>query len=62
MVDGPGLPKANLLKIRGLQPTPDGGVLAKGLLRDHLGLPASAVAAAFPNSEEAAPLGGLVRG
>jgi uncharacterized protein (DUF1501 family) len=60
--DWPGLSQANLLQNRDLLPTTDVRVLAKGLLRDHLRLPASAVAAAFPNSEEAAPLGGLVRG
>ena len=60
--DWPGLSQANLLQNRDLSPTTDVRVLAKGLLRDHLRLPASAVAAAFPNSEEAAPLGGLVRG
>lgn len=59
--DWPGLAQARLFENRDLAPTTDLRSLAKGLLRDHLGLPAQAVARAFPGSEAAAPAGGLVR-
>jgi uncharacterized protein (DUF1501 family) len=60
--DWPGLSAANLFQNRDLWPTTDMRSLAKGLLRDHLRLGMAAVDAAFPNSGEAAPLGGLLRG
>lgn len=59
--DWPGLSAANLFQNRDLFPTTDMRSLAKGLLRDHLRLPRPAVEAAFPNSAEAAPLGGITR-
>ena len=59
--DWPGLAQGRLFENRDLAPTTDLRSLAKGLLRDHLGLPAQAVARAFPGSEAAAPTGGLVR-
>jgi uncharacterized protein (DUF1501 family) len=59
--DWPGLAPANLFQNRDLFPTTDMRSLAKGLLRDHLRLPRAAVEAAFPNSAEAAPLGGITR-
>jgi uncharacterized protein (DUF1501 family) len=59
--DWPGLASANLFQNRDLFPTTDMRSLAKGLLRDHLRLPRAAVEAAFPNSAEAAPLGGITR-
>jgi uncharacterized protein (DUF1501 family) len=59
--DWPGLASANLFQNRDLFPTTDMRSLAKGLLRDHLRLPRPAVEAAFPNSAEAAPLGGITR-
>lgn len=59
--DWPGLASANLFQNRDLFPTTDMRSLAKGLLRDHLRLPRVAVEAAFPNSGEAAPLGGITR-
>ena len=59
--DWPGLASANLFQNRDLFPTTDMRSLAKGLLRDHLRLPRAAVEAAFPNSGEAAPLGGITR-
>lgn len=58
--DWPGLAEANLFQNRDLQPTTDLRSLAKGLLRDHLRLSPQAVARAFPGSEAAAPLRGLV--
>lgn len=59
--DWPGLSAANLFQNRDLWPTTDMRSLAKGLLRNHLRLPMAAVDAAFPNSAEAAPLGGITR-
>ena len=59
--DWPGLAPANLFQNRDLWPTTDMRSLAKGLLRDHLRLPMAAVEAAFPNSAEAVPLGGITR-
>lgn len=56
----PGL--AELFENRDLAPTMDLRSLAKGLLRDHLRLPAAALAEAFPGSAEAAPQAGLLRG
>jgi uncharacterized protein (DUF1501 family) len=58
----PGLSGGNLFQDRDLAPTTDLRSLAKGLLRDHLKLAGPAVARAFPGSDAAAPLGGLVRG
>ena len=60
--DWPGLAEGRLFQGRDLAPTTDLRGLAKGLLRDHLRLPAQAVARAFPGSEAAGPVGGLVRG
>lgn len=57
----PGLGAGRLFEDRDLMPTTDLRAVAKGLLRDHLQLPAGAVAAAFPGSAEVAPAGGLVR-
>lgn len=59
--DWPGLAEGRLFEGRDLAPTTDLRGLAKGLLRDHLRLAAPAVARAFPGSEAAAPVGGLVR-
>ena len=52
--DWPGLQPGNLFENRDLQPTTDLRALAKGLLRDHLRLPESAIAQAFPGSESVA--------
>jgi uncharacterized protein (DUF1501 family) len=57
----PGLAGGNLFQDRDLAPTTDLRSLAKGLLRDHLRLAGPAVARAFPGSDAAAPIGGLVR-
>jgi uncharacterized protein (DUF1501 family) len=62
VADWPGLSPDRLFENRDLQPTADLRSLAKGLLRDHLRLPERAVAAAFPGSEAAAPMRGLLRG
>jgi uncharacterized protein (DUF1501 family) len=63
LADWPGLGEERLFENRDLAPTRDLRSVAKGLLRDHLRLPETAVARAFPDSAEVAPaLGGLVRG
>jgi uncharacterized protein (DUF1501 family) len=62
VADWPGLSRERLFENRDLQPTADLRSIAKGLLRDHLRLPGRAVAAAFPGSEEAGPMRGLLRG
>jgi uncharacterized protein (DUF1501 family) len=61
LADWPGLGRDALLENRDLRPTRDLRTVAKGLLRDHLKLPDRAVAQAFPDSGDAAPLRGLVR-
>lgn len=57
----PGLSGGNLFQDRDLAPTTDLRSIAKGLLRDHLKLAGPAVARAFPGSDAAAPMGGLLR-
>jgi uncharacterized protein (DUF1501 family) len=59
--DWPGLSERALFQGRDLAPTTDIRSLAKGLLRDHLKLPAQAVARAFPASDAATPASGLLR-
>lgn len=61
LADWPGLGQGRLFENRDLQPTRDLRALAKGLLRDHLGLPDAAVAAAFPGSEAVTPAPRLLR-
>ncbi len=61
VADWPGLAQGQLFENRDLQPTRDLRSIAKGLLRDHLRLPEAAVAQAFPDSRDAAPIAGLVR-
>ena len=62
LADWPGLAPERLFQNRDLAPTRDLRALAKALLRDHLRLPAAAVAAAFPGSEGIGPEPGLLRG
>ncbi|HEY1721428.1 MAG TPA: DUF1501 domain-containing protein [Magnetospirillaceae bacterium] len=58
----PGLSRGNLYQARDLMPTTDLRAVMKGLLRDHLGVPDTALAnAVFPNSATVTPMGGLVR-
>lgn len=59
--DWPGLGAGKLFEDRDLMPTTDVRSIAKGVLRDHLGLGAAGLAAAFPDSDDAPPLRGLVR-
>lgn len=58
--DWPGLGTGKLFENRDLQPTADLREIAKGLLRDHLGLPPHALEAAFPGSLTVPPRGGLL--
>lgn len=58
----PGLTPANLFENRDLAPTTDLRAVAKGVLAAHLGLNPAALAKVFPDSADAPPLGGLVRG
>ena len=57
----PGLGAGRLYEDRDLAPTMDVRAVAKGLLAEHLGLPGAALLAAFPGSEGAEALRGLVR-
>ena len=62
LTDWPGLDRSRLYQGRDLAPTMDLRALAKGLLQDHLGLPADALArVVFPESAEIAPMRDLVR-
>ena len=61
LADWPGLGGSRLLDGRDLQPTMDLRALAKGLLASHLGLAQPALLRAFPGSEAAAPVQGMVR-
>ena len=56
----PGLASSKLFENRDLQPTADLRSVAKGLLAQHLGLDAGALAKVFPDSQAAAPMQGLV--
>ena len=57
----PGLSPTQLLERRDLQPTIDLRSVAKGVLAGHFGLAPAALNQAFPNSQGAPPLLGLVR-
>jgi uncharacterized protein (DUF1501 family) len=63
LADWPGLGEADLLDGRDLRPTADLRALAKGVLRDHMGVAAAALERdVFPDSAGAAPLPDLIRG
>ncbi len=63
LADWPGLSRANLLDSRDLKPTRDLRTVMKGVLRDHLGVPAGALdSSVFPGSAAARPMDGLIRG
>ena len=62
VADWPGLAPSQLYEARDLRPTLDTRALAKGLLRDHLGIAeAHLERVVFPDSKTAKPLDGLVR-
>jgi uncharacterized protein (DUF1501 family) len=57
----PGLSDKNLYEGRDLNPTTDLRVVAKGILRDHLGIPAGALGTrVFPDSRGLEPMDGLL--
>ena len=63
LADWPGLARANLLDNRDLKPTRDLRTVMKGVLRDHLGVPAAALdSQVFPDSAGVRPMDGLIRG
>jgi uncharacterized protein (DUF1501 family) len=57
----PGLAQTALFENRDLAPTTDLRSVAKGILRDHLGIAESRLAEVFPGSGSAAAMGGLLR-
>lgn len=61
IADWPGLGAGKLLEDRDLAPTRDLRAVAKGLVIDHLGVPASAMETVFPGSASIAPMTGLLR-
>jgi uncharacterized protein (DUF1501 family) len=61
IADWPGLGQGRLFENRDLMPTLDQRRIAKGLLAQHLGLGPAALAQAFPDSDDAPPLRGLLR-
>ncbi len=62
ITEWPGLARPALFEGRDLMPTLDLRAAIKGVLRDHLGVPAAAMdAVVFPDSAGAAPLSGLIR-
>jgi uncharacterized protein (DUF1501 family) len=62
ITDWPGLSRASLLEGRDLKPTRDLRTVMKGVLRDHLGVPAAALdSRVFPDSASARPMDDLIR-
>jgi uncharacterized protein (DUF1501 family) len=57
----PGLGESALFQNRDLAPTTDLRSVAMGLLVDHLGVPAAAMAGVFPGSDGVSAMGGLLR-
>ena len=63
LADWPGLARASLLDSRDLKPTRDLRTVMKGVLRDHLGVPAAALdGQVFPDSAGVRPMNDLIRG
>ena len=61
IADWPGLKTAQLFEERDLKPTTDLRAVLKGVLRDHLRVEDSALAASvFPDSADVRPMAGLV--
>ena len=62
IADWPGLKPAQLYEERDLKPTTDLRAVLKGVLRDHLRVEESVLAASvFPASTDVRPMSGLVR-
>ncbi len=59
--DWPGLGPGRLLDNRDLAPSADLRAPAKSVLTAHLGVPAQALGAVFPDSAQIAPMAGLLR-
>ena len=59
--DWPGLATGQLFEGRDLAPTTDLRSITKGVLAQHLGLSAAALAGVFPDSAGASAMGGIVR-
>ena len=59
--DWPGLGSGRLFEDRDLMPTADVRTIAKGVLANHFGLNAAALQQAFPGSQDAPPMNGLLR-
>ena len=63
LTDWPGLARANLFEGRDLKPTRDLRAVMKGVLHDHLGVPATALdRTVFPDSASVRPMDGLIKG
>jgi uncharacterized protein (DUF1501 family) len=62
LADWPGLGERQRYEGRDLRPTTDLRAVAKGLLRDHLGIPERALTDVFPGSERVPAARDLVRG
>ncbi len=61
IADWPGLAPAELYEGRDLRPTTDIRAALAGVMADHLGLPARAVAEVFPDEDPVRPMAGLIR-
>ncbi|HVN42573.1 MAG TPA: DUF1501 domain-containing protein [Steroidobacteraceae bacterium] len=61
LADWPGLAARDLYEGRDLRPTTDLRSIAKGVLREHLGLGRSTIEEVFPGSSSAPPVNGLIR-
>jgi uncharacterized protein (DUF1501 family) len=59
--DWPGLGSGRLFEDRDLMPSADVRAIAKGILANHLGLNAAGLEHAFPGSQDAPPMNGLLR-
>jgi uncharacterized protein (DUF1501 family) len=63
LADWPGLARGSLYENRDVRPTRDLRAVMKGVLRDHLAVPAGALESqVFPDGAGARPLDGLIRG
>jgi uncharacterized protein (DUF1501 family) len=61
LADWPGLAEKQRYEGRDLRPTTDLRAVAKGVLRDHLGLADRALVEIFPGSDQAKPVLDLIR-
>jgi uncharacterized protein (DUF1501 family) len=61
LADWPGLAEPQRYEGRDLRPTTDLRALAKGILRDHVGVPEARLAEVFPGSEQVPAARDLLR-